>query len=280
MSQPQTITIGGATATIYRKAPDWNGLKTLAVGGIDFTSAQAGTALLQDIERMAQDEGFGALLGPLDGDTWHKYRLVIESDGSPPFMLEPVSAVHDLAAFENAGFAPISHYVSAIADLPDTLGAAPAPVPGITIGAWDGLDGEALIRHLFDISSQSFANNTFFTPITFAAFLDIYRPLLPFIQKEHVLFARADDGAIKGFLFGTPNFADQSDQRSVILKTYASNLRGVGHLLADTYHRRCMDMGFSRVIHALMHQSNISRGRSEKHQARIFRRYALMGKKL
>lgn len=280
MTQTQNMAIDGAAATIYRTAPDWDGLKALAVGNIEFASAKAGSRLLQSIEKTARAEGFGALLGPLNGDTWHTYRLVMESDDSPPFMMEPVSGAHDLAAFQDAGFAPISHYVSSIADLRDTLGEAPAPIAGITIEPWDGEDGEVLIRHLFDISTASFANNMFFTPISFDAFLDIYRPLLPFIQKDHVLFARDDAGAVKGFLFGTPNFLDQSEQRSVILKTYASSVRGVGHLLADSYHRRCMDRGFARVIHALMHQSNISRDRSAKHQARIFRKYALMGKKV
>ncbi len=280
MSNAETISAGGARAQLFRTAPDWDGLKSLAIGGIYFPSEEAGAALLQIIEQLAQDEGFGALIGPLDGSTWHKYRLVFESDDSPPFMMEPESSTHDLSVFKRAGFTQISHYVSAIADLSDTLGDPPSAIPGINITAWDGEDGEALIRNLFDISMAAFSKNSFFTPITFDAFLDIYRPLLPFIQKEHVLFARDEDEEILGFLFGTPNYLDQSERRSVILKTYASKKPGLGHLLADSYHRRAIGMGFSRVIHALMHQSNVSRNRSEKHKARVFRKYALMGKKL
>jgi hypothetical protein len=280
MSVSEKILFDGAAAIIYRLAPDWDGLKSMAIGTIELSSLEAGLSLLQHIEAIAKNEGFGALIGPMDGSTWHKYRLIWESDDSPSFMMEPTSGIHDLTAFEKAGFASISQYVSSIADLTDTFAAAPLQVPGISIENWDGQDGEMLIRHLFEISSQSFANNRFYTPISFDAFLGIYRPILPFIQKEHVLFARGGDGQIKGFLFGTPNFLDQSNQRSVILKTYASNIRGVGHMLADSYHRRALDMGFSRVIHALMHESNISKDRSEKHKSRIFRKYALMGKRI
>jgi hypothetical protein len=66
----------------------------------------------------------------------------------------------------------------------------------------------------------------------------------------------------------------------VILKTYASRRRGVGHLLADTFHRRALALGFTHVIHALMHVDNVSRGRSARHATSVFRRYALMGRVL
>ena len=55
---------------------------------------------------------------------------------------------------------------------------------------------------------------------------------------------------------------------------------GVGHLLADTFHRVARELGFLDVIHALMHIDNVSLDRSRAHAARIFRRYALMGRRL
>ena len=153
-------------------------------------------------------------------------------------------------------------------------------VDGVTVEPWDGEDGEALIRHLFDMSGASFARNRFFTPIEFEAFLDIYKPMMPHIDPSHVLFARDGGGALCGFLFGTPDLADTTGKPAAIIKTYASGVRGVGHLLADTYHRRAIDMGFEKVIHALIHVDNTSRDRSLRHGARVFRRYALMGWKL
>ena len=51
----------------------------------------SGIKLLEAISETARKEGFKALLGPLDGDTWHAYRVVTESDGSMPFMMEPKS---------------------------------------------------------------------------------------------------------------------------------------------------------------------------------------------
>ncbi|MDJ0614346.1 MAG: hypothetical protein QNJ29_11785 [Rhizobiaceae bacterium] len=276
MSDTETVSIDGAKATLYRSAPQFDELHTLAVGEIKFASAEAGKQLLKEIQNTAKSEGFGAVLGPLNGDTWHTYRLVFESDGSPPFLLEPTSGEYDLEVFESNGFEPVSMYLSAKAALAKTISGDPVSLPGISVEAWDGENAEALIQQLYDMSTAAFSANRFFTPISFESFLGIYQPMMPFIDKEHVLFARDEEGQLQGFLFGTPNYMAPDEEKSVILKTYASRMRGVGHLLADTYHRKCLDLGFDTVIHALIHETNTSRQRSEMHGAKVFRRYALM----
>lgn len=280
MNNPESIHNDGAAAQIYRRSPDLNGLKTLAIGGVRFDEVEAGLRLLSEIAGLARDEGYQALLGPLDGDTWHSYRLVCESDGSAPFLMEPVSGPHDLTVFRQSGFSPVSTYLSAKANLTETLGDKPAEFAGITVEAWDGENGENLIRHLYQMSTGSFASNHFYTPIDFDAFWQIYKPIMPFVDPQHILFANDENGDLKGFLFGTPDLGAQDGKPAAVLKTYASLQRGVGHLLADTYHRRALDMGFETVIHALMHETNTSSNRSQKHKASVFRRYALMGREL
>lgn len=277
--EPERVSVPGAEAALYRDAPDWDGCRTAAIGRIAFDSAKAGQALLETVSASLAREGFEAVLGPMDGDTWHRYRLVAETDGSPPFLLEPVGGPHDNAAFLAAGFTPVSSYVSSRALLADALAPEPVRMPGVAVTAWDGNGAERLITQLFTMSASSFAGNHFFKPITLEAFLSLYRPVLPLLDPRHILFAHAEGGQLVGFLFGMPDRAAAS-RPAAILKTYASGLRGVGHLLADSYHRRALDLGFTEVIHALMHEDNMSRDRSEKHKARVFRRYALMGRRL
>ena len=279
-TEPETVACPGARAMLYRDAPAWGELKCAAVGGIEFETAAAGRDLLNEIAGRLSGEGFAAIIGPMDGDTWHRYRLVTETDGSLPFLMEPDSGPCDLEAFTDAGFEPISRYVSARARLADTIDAEPFSMPGVTVTPWDGRDAEGLIGKLFEMSGSSFSGNHFYKPITLDAFLDIYRPVLPMIDPEHVLFARTDGGDLVGFLFDFPDRLSGERKPAAVLKTYASGLRGVGHLLADTYHRRAIGMGFEDVIHALMHEENVSSSRSAQHNARIFRRYALMGRKL
>jgi len=280
MAPPEDLARNGASCRVYRDAPSFEGLKTAAIGGFHCDSVEAGAALLREAAALLAAEGYAALLGPMDGDTWHTYRVVTESDGSAPFALEPASGPHDRTAFEANGFAPVSSYVSTRATLADAIGqGAPVTVAGVTVTPWDGQNADRLIGGLFDMSGSSFAGKAFFKPIAREEFLKLYQPLLPAIDPRFVLFARDQNGLI-GFLFGLPNLAEGKQPRTVILKTYASARPGVGHLLADTFHRAARDFGFADVIHALMHVDNASLARSKRHEARIFRRYALMARRL
>jgi hypothetical protein len=66
---------------------------------------------------------------------------------------------------------------------------------------------------------------------------------------------------------------------SVILKTYASQVKGGGSMLANAFHERARKR-FSEVIHALMHETNLSAQHSGNTGGKVFRRYALWGGRL
>jgi hypothetical protein len=279
MTETQELTRPGASLRLYRNAPSWDGLRCAALGGLEFDDRDGASQLVAEAIDTLRREGFGGLLGPMDGDTWHSYRTITESDGSPAFALEPKHGVHDHAVLQAAGFEPVSTYASSRARLADTLGTAPVSMPGITVAAWDGTGAEHLIGRLFAMSGRAFASNHFFKPIELDAFLAFYRPIMPMLDPRHILFARTDAGDLVGFLFGYPDRLAR-DTPAAVLKTYATSLRGVGHLLADQYHRRAMAMGHQEVIHALMHDANVSKERSILYNAQVFRRYALMGLRL
>ena len=277
---PELIETSGAKATLYRDAPGWEDARTAAFGGFSCDNATDGTELIDALAARLKAEGFDALIGPMDGDTWHTYRVVTESDGSAPFLMEPVSGPNDLVALNGADLHPISEYVSMRAPLADAVSDTPPEISGVTVTSWDGQNAEAFLGHLFDMSSAAFSGNKFFKPITKPQLLDLYRPVVPMVDPRHVLFAHAGDGQLVGFLFGMPNRIEGDTPKSIILKTYASGMRGVGHLLADHFHRQALDLGYTHVIHALMHVDNASSARSVMHSAEVFRRYALMGRRL
>jgi hypothetical protein len=54
---------------------------------------------------------------------------------------------------------------------------------------------------------------------------------------------------------------------------------GLGGALMDLVQRSARDLGFRRAIHALIHETNVSRTISGRF-ARTFRRYALFSKQL
>ncbi len=275
----ERIESDGASVQVYRAAPSWNGLRAAALGDFRCNSIVSGAALLSRVSDRLKSEGFGAILGPMSGDTWHSYRLVTETDGSPPFLMEPQSKPCDLPAFEAAGFDPVARYFSARVATADALGVSPARVEGLSVTPWDGHDPEAHFAQVHDVSLQAFARNAFYAPISREAFLAMYLPLVPMMRPDLVLMARAE-GRLVGFLFGVPNWQEGRTPRTVILKTYASLLPGVGHHLAHAFHSAALAGGFATTIHALIHEDNASALRSRLHGATVFRRYALMGLRL
>jgi hypothetical protein len=278
--EPEPLGIADASCMLFRDGPAWNGQSCAAIGKVRFASSEAGAALLTHALKLLAGEGRHAIVGPMDGDTWHAYRAVTENDKSPPFLMEPVSAPHDAEAFLRAGFVQVSQYMSARALLGDAVGTAdPFIVPGVTIDAWNGGDPEGLIAQLFALSSASFAGNAFYKPINSATFLALYRPVMAAVDPRLVLFARNDRGELVGFLFGMPDHLEGPKPATVILKTYASALKGVGRALADSFHRRALSLGYGSVIHALMHETNMSRASSALFKAHVFRRYTLFGRK-
>ena len=278
---PEILRHDRARATIYRSAASWGSQKTAAVGKFQCESAEAGATLLAEISEVLRTEGYGALIGPMEGDTWHSYRLVSESDGTAPFLMEPTSGPHDRAAFQAAGFEDIAHYFSARVPVETALGNAPEPLEDVLIETWDGEDPEAHFSDVHALSTTAFAQNLFYAPISRAAFLEMYMPFVPLLKRDLILMARdAGNGDLLGFLFGIPNYAEGPQPESVILKTYASLRPGVGHRLSHAFHQAAQAMSFKTVLHALIHDDNTSARRSRQHGADVFRRYALMGRRL
>lgn len=275
----ERIEVPGARGALYVDAPCWDGRRTMALGQVRIDDAEGGAPLIALAVQRAQSLGAASLVGPMDGDTWHSYRLVTESDGSKPFLMEPTLGADAQTAFEALGFAVIERYFSAKVCLATVLDQAD-PQDGIAIQPWDGQDAEALFSEIHALSSDAFAGNVFYQPVSLPDFLALYRPFLRMIRPELVFLARDQDDVLQGYLFGIPNYAEGPTTRTAILKTYASRVPGLGRALASRFHSAAGNAGFQTAIHALIHDANRSAERSAGLGATIFRRYALMGRVL
>lgn len=279
MSAPEVIIGDGGSLAIYREAPLLDGLRTAALGQFQCETAEDGARLIRAAMERLRGEGFGAVLGPMDGNTWGKHRMVIESDGRLPFLMEPSNPVHHVEAFEASGLSVVSRYVSAARSSDVALSGSVAP-PGLKLRNFDPGRAEEELTRVHALSLQAFADNHFYQPISLEEFIASYRPVLGAIDPELVLLAEDEKGALRGFLFALPNLAEGRNPRSVILKTYASRTKGAGSMLANAFHEQARAKGFGEVIHALMHDSNLSAQHSGNTGAKVFRRYALWGGRL
>jgi hypothetical protein len=270
------MSIPGASLSVFRDAPSLENKKTAALGAFSCDSAEAGAKLIREAMARLRSEGFEMVMGPMDGNTWGKHRLVTESDGRPPFLMEPANPPHYVDALEQSGLAIASRWVSAVrsSDIPPSPS---RPPEGMRMRDFDPGHAEDELRRIHKLSLQQFASNHFYVPIGEEEFLASYRPVLKAIDPELVLLAEDASGELKAFLFALPNYAEGPKPGTVILKTYASAVKGGGSMLANAFHERARKRGFGEVIHALMHETNLSATHSDKTGGKVFRRYALWG---
>jgi hypothetical protein len=254
------------------------GRSAAAIGRIEASKGGELAAFLEDLVAECRNLGIPRVLAPLDGDTWHSYRIAVGSSERPFFAMEPPADRALEAALRAAGFQASWNYSSAEVKL---HGEAPpqAAASGLRVRSFEVADGAAELQRMYQIASLAFQRAPLFTPIDFESFAALYRPALEKLVPELALFLEDEHGAAVGFLFGFPDWAEgNTHPRAAILKTYASLRQRGGSLLAQAFHEQARRLGFSSVIHALMHEDNRSRLHSKGLGGEPFRRYALFSR--
>ena len=258
-----------------------------------FASDDAGATkeMLDHACRELQQRGCTLAVGPMDGNTWRRYRLLTERGPEPVFFLEPDNPDEWPHWFSAAGFAPLATYFSSVCN---DLSIEDPRIPRIT----GRLEGEGVrlrsinpddftneLRRIYDVSRESFKANFLYTPIGEIEFLAQYEPVRSHVRPELVLLAEQSERVV-GFAFGLPDLAQAERGVNVdtaILKTLAVRPgragAGLGGVLMAHFHRAARQLGFQRVIHALMHESNSSLNLSGRY-AKPFRRYMLWARVL
>lgn len=268
-----------------------DGQRCAALGHFFAQDECSGVALLAFATKRLRTLGARYVVGPLDGDTWHHYRLVTNPGDRPPFFLEYYTPCAWPAIFEQAGFAPIAGYRSAqtatagYQDRSAEKFARRAAAMNLTIRRFDPAETEATMRALYALSIASFAQNLFYTPIDDHDFFALYRPLLPHLVPDLFLLAE-HEGEIVGFVLAVPDYTQRARGEAMdtmVIKTLARHparcYAGLGSYLAQEIHQRAAALGFRQAIHALMYDGNASRVISDK-SAQTIRQYALYGQDL
>ena len=261
------------------------------IGHFASTRADAAVRLLDHACARLAEGGRTIAVGPMDGNTWRKYRLVTDRGIEPPFFLEPENPVEWPRQFLTAGFSILASYSSALNDdlsrpTDDIEGIETRLArEGIRVRTLNGANPSTELSRIFELSRAGFAHNFLYTPIAEAEFLEQYRQILPFVRPELVYLAE-QGGRLIGFLFTMPDLLEarrRGAATTIILKSIAVAPelagRGLGRLLMAKAQRDAGALGFRRAIHALMHDTNISR-RISQHSAQTMRRYGLFARGL
>jgi len=237
--------------------------------------------------------GCDTAIGPMDGNTWRRYRLLTDRGMEPAFFLEPANPDEWPGFFEHARFTPLATYFSAmnqdlsVVDPRFAERLKRLEEAGVKIRQLDSSQFTQELRRIYAVSRESFQSNFLYTPIEENDFLAQYEPIKLHLRAELVLLAeQADTGAPVGFAFAVPDLAQARrglPVDTVVLKTLAvspsHSSAGLGGALMSACQQAARQLGYRRVIHALMHETNRSLDLSRRY-AQPFRRYTLYARAL
>jgi hypothetical protein len=268
----------------WRSTPLYGGRRTGFIGAVESNDGDALTTLLARASERLREVRCALAIGPVDGDTWHRYRLVISTDGTPPFFLEPHSPPDAIVPWQRAGFAPLETYASYRDDVLDErdprvpMLTARLRDDGVTLRELDLARFDDELAQIHALALRGFRDAPLYAPIGFDAFAALYRPLAPLLDPRLCPVAERD-GQIAGVLFAV---RDPRALHTVVLKTIVRDtdrrLAGLGFVLTDRARAAAHALGATRAISALQHDGNAARSLAAR--AVIFRRYAVLAKEL
>ncbi len=229
--------------------------------------------------------GCSLAVGPMDGSTWRRYRLLTGRGDERPFFLEPDNPDEWPKHFESSGFSPLASYVSSLnEDIRRPLASAHVPA-GFTIRPLNVDDIVAELHRIYLMATKAFAATFLYTPIDESESRAMYLRLLPVVRPELVLIAELDAEPV-GFCFAIPDLLQARRGMPVdtyIMKTIAvlpeHGRHGLGTMLIARANEKAARLGMRRGIHALMHENNPSR-KIGRGLLRDFRRYTLFARRL
>ena len=282
---------GAQCSLWWRNPPTLKDQRLGVIGHYSAGSDEAAAELLEEVCGELAAQGCTLAVGPMDGCTWRRYRLVTGMGREPHFFLEPRNPPEWPMHFERAGFRPLAHYYSSLVNHLDHEDAKAASAEkrmsnlGIELRPLDPTRINEELKSVYQLVLSSFQNGFLFQPLPEDKFLAEYHQLQPHVRPELAMIA-THLGQPVGFVFSIPDLEEAhrgETIQTVILKTLAvvpdRRYAGLGRLMTQQTHRNARQLGYRRVIHALMHESNTSFNISARY-GQPFRRYTLFAKPL
>ncbi|HET9225276.1 MAG TPA: GNAT family N-acetyltransferase [Thermoanaerobaculia bacterium] len=229
-----------------------------------------------------RETGAGEIVGPMDGDTWHKHRLNVGPWDDPPFLMEPWNPPYYPELWESNGFEVLERYLSKrvesglVADFLEPKRQA-ALAAGYRLRRMEPAKFVDELRTIYRISVRIFARNFLYTEISEQEFFALYAGARGLLDPDFVWFAQSPEGEDVGFLFAFPDgFQGKTD--AVNMKTIGvlpeHRRAGLGAALMGQAHRIAQEKGYRFANHCLFREGNPS-GEMDGGTGRVMRNYHL-----
>lgn len=296
---------------VARRSPTLRDENGLPFGMLGFFEALSGSEeavarLFEAAVAWLRQTGAGAVIGPMDGDTWHRHRLNVGPWDDPPFLLEPWNPPYYPALWESHGFTVLERYLSKrvdaglVADFLEPKRQA-ALAAGYRLRRLDPKRFREELRTIYSISVRIFARNFLYTDIPEEELLALYGGARSLLDPDLVWFAQTASGGggeDVGFLFAFPDrfravaamrgrrdplallrfFLHRNAADAVNMKTVGvlpeHRRAGLGAALMGQGHRIAREKGYRFANHCLFREGNPS-GEMDGGTGRVMRQYHL-----
>ena len=244
------------------------------IGCFEMNDKDSGRRQLEEYMKQLTNAGHKRIIAPINGDTWHTYRLMSWSGDEPAFPFELSNPLWYNDVYTEFGFKPLKSYRSDKFSLefvePSLCTSSAHSFTSANLSFRNYRDGD--LKLIYDISLHGFDENFLYGDISFEEFSALYQPVLPMIDQELVVIAEVDNAPV-GFMF---SFAIGS---RLILKTMAVlpeyRSMGVG---AKMFHH-ILFTGKGKNLHttiaALISEGNNSHKIASKYGSEKIREYTL-----
>jgi len=146
-----------------------------AIGAFSAINGEAAQQILQAAKSALREVGCAMAIGPMNGNTWRRYRFVTETDGRGSFLLEPGNSEFYPLWWREAGFGDLSHYTSSSISL-DGVAKFPAGLrdrmekSGLRIRKLEPAHYDEDLGLIHELSLKCFSKNFLYTPLEKEAF--------------------------------------------------------------------------------------------------------------
>lgn len=271
---------------------------------VSVADPQAADGVLRAAATELRRSGARRILGPMDGDTWHHYRLNVGPYDKEPFVKEPWNPEYYPRLWESAGFSVAERYDSFLVEEPGRVAEKQKRFyerclkRGYRFEAITAKNYRRYLGCMYELSCEIFADNLFYSAVSEAEFMRMYQPARALLKKGLSWMAYDSAGRASGYIFCYPDYAQavrtlvsvggvvgkvaflmfRGKAARTCMKTLGvrPSKRRVGLTAALTHlaFLHCERQGFRQMLMCLMHSANDSH-RFSGGDARHFRSYAL-----
>ena len=235
------------------------------IGCFEMNDKDSGRRQLEEYVKQLTDAGHKRIIAPINGDTWHTYRLMSWSGDEPVFPFEPQNPLWYNDIYTEFGFKPLKSYRS---DRFSLEFVEPYSDTELTFRNYRNGD----LKLIYDVSLHGFDENFLYDDISFDEFSKLYQPVLPMIDKELVVIAEVDNAPM-GFMFSFVVGSKLILKTMAVLPEYRS--LGIGakmfHHILFTGKRKKLQT----AIAALIAEGNNSHKIASKYGSEKIREYTL-----